>query len=230
VRILVVEDATRLNEIIAGRLREEGYAVDATGSGAEALRMAARVAYNGIVLDLRLPDLDGLEVCGRLRQRGCWTPVLVLTARHDLEDRVKGLDRGADDYLTKPFEFPELFARLRALVRRGAIERPAALSAGSLRLDPAAHTVARGATPIELTSKEFALLEFMMRNRCAVLSREQLIEAVWESGYRGGSNIIDVYVGRLRDKIDRPFGCANLRTVRGVGYRMEADRHEPDVA
>src|SRR2546421_4801470 len=130
VRILVVEDATRLREIISGRLREEGYAVDATGSGAEALEMAARVSYDGIVLDLRLPDLDGLDVCAGLRQRGCWTPVLMLTARGDLGDRVQGLDRGADDYLTKPFEFPELFARLRALVRRGAIERPAVPSAG----------------------------------------------------------------------------------------------------
>jgi two-component system OmpR family response regulator len=230
VRILVVEDAARLSEIIARRLREEGYAVDSTGSGAEALGMAARVSYDGIVLDLRLPDLDGLDVCGRMRQRGCWTPVLVLTARDDLDDRVKGLDRGADDYLTKPFEFPELFARLRALVRRGGIERPAVLSSGSLRLDPAAHTVARAGTPIELTSKEFALLEFLMRNRCAVLSRERLIEAVWESGYRGDSNIIDVYVGRLRDKVDRPFGCENLITVRGVGYRIGADGREPDVA
>jgi two-component system, OmpR family, response regulator len=182
------------------------------------------------VLDLRLPDLDGLDVCGQLRQRGCWAPVLVLTARHDLNDRVEGLDRGADDYLTKPFEFPELFARLRAVVRRGAIERPAVLSAGSLRLDPAAHTVTRTGTVIELTSKEFALLELLMRNRCAVLSRERLIEAVWESGYRGDSNIIDVYVSRLRDKVDRPFGCENLMTVRGVGYRIGADRREFDVA
>jgi two-component system, OmpR family, response regulator len=156
--------------------------------------------------------------------------VLVLTARHDLNDRVEGLDRGADDYLTKPFEFPELFARLRAVVRRGAIERPAVLSAGSLRLDPAAHTVTRTGTVIELTSKEFALLELLMRNRCAVLSRERLIEAVWESGYRGDSNIIDVYVSRLRDKVDRPFGCENLMTVRGVGYRIGADRREFDVA
>ncbi|MDX6522190.1 MAG: two-component system, OmpR family, response regulator [Gaiellales bacterium] len=229
-RILVVEDAARLSEIIVRRMREEGYATEATSSGTEAVRLAATVSYDAIVLDLRLPDLDGLEVCSRVRELGCWTPILMLTARGDLEDRVNGLDRGADDYLTKPFEFPELFARLRALVRRGSAERPATLSAGDLHVDPAAHTVSRAGVPIELTTKEFALLEYLMRNRCTVLSRERLIEAAWDGSYRGDSNIVDVYIGRLRDKIDRPFDRESLTTVRGVGYRLLDDEHVSDIA
>jgi DNA-binding response OmpR family regulator len=175
------------------------------------------------VLDLRLPDLDGMEACARLRRAGCWTPILMLTARDGLGDRVGGLDRGADDYMTKPFEFPELLARLRALVRRGQEARPAALATGDLVVDPAAHRVRRGGEEIELTAKEFALLEYLARHLGAVLSREQLIEAVWDESYRGDSNLVDVYIRRLRDKIDRPFDRDTLQTVRGVGYRLVKD-------
>jgi two-component system OmpR family response regulator len=229
-RVLLVEDAPRLREIMARRLREEGYATDATGAGADAVRLALRTPYDAIVLDLRLPDLDGMDACASLRARGCWTPILMLTARDGLCDRVEGLDRGADDYMTKPFEFPELFARLRALVRRGAQERPATLVCGDLVVDPAAHRVTRGDTAIELTAKEFALLEYLARHRGAVLSRDQLIEAVWDESYRGDSNLVDVYVRRLRDKIDRPFGRDSLATVRGVGYRLADGTDEPDTA
>ncbi len=220
-RVLVVEDAARLREIVIRRLREEGYAADGAGLGEEALVRAAGIPYDAIVLDLRLPDIDGMEVCSRLRAAGCWSPILMLTARDGLGDRVAGLDAGADDYLPKPFEFPELLARLRALTRRRAVDRPPVLRVGDLQLDPAARRVTRCGEPVELTAKEFAMLEYLMRNRQAVLSRDQLIAAVWDEGYRGDSNIVEVYVGRLRDKIDRPFGRRSLVTVRGVGYRIE---------
>ncbi len=229
-RVLVVEDAVRLCEIIAQRLREEGYAVDAATTGQEAVRIATASSHDAIVLDLRLPDMDGLDVCAQLRRRGCWTPILVLTARDGLDDRVRGLDQGADDYLTKPFEFAELFARLRALVRRGGNERPATMAVGDLRLDPATHTVTRAGVPLDVTAKEFALLEYLIRNRCAAVSRDRLIEAVWDGSYRGDSNIVDVYVGRLREKIDRPFGRRSLVTVRGVGYRLTDDADVRDLA
>jgi two-component system, OmpR family, response regulator len=222
-RVLLVEDAPRLRQIVARRLREEGYATDEIGTGCEAVDRALSRRYDAIVLDLRLPDLDGMEVCGRLRRADCWTPILMLTARDALGDRVDGLDRGADDYMTKPFEFPELFARLRALVRRGQEARPATLATGDLVVDPAAHRVTRGGDEIELTAKEFALVEYLARHHGAVLSREQLIEAVWDESYRGDSNLVDVYVRRLRDKIDRPFGRDSLETVRGVGYRLVKD-------
>jgi two-component system OmpR family response regulator len=219
-RVLVVEDATRLREIMLRRLREEGYAADGSGLGEEAAELAAATAYDAILLDLRLPDIDGVELCARLRRRGCRSPVLILTARDAVADRVAGLDAGADDYLTKPFDFDELFARLRALTRRPTGERPAVLRVGDLLLDPAARLVSRAGAPIELTVKEFALLEYLMRNRHAALTREQLIDAVWDGSYRGESNIVEVYVGRLREKIDRPFGAASLATVRGIGYRI----------
>jgi DNA-binding response OmpR family regulator len=222
-RVLLVEDAPRLRDIVARRLREEGYATDATGTGMEAVSRALSTRYDAIVLDLRLPDLDGMDACSRLRDAGCWTPILMLTARDGVGDRVDGLDRGADDYMTKPFEFPELFARLRALVRRGQDARPAALVCGDLVIDPAAHMATRAGEHIDLTAKEFALLEYLARHHGAVLSREQLIEAVWDEGYRGDSNLVDVYVRRLRDKIDRPFGRESLETVRGVGYRLVKD-------
>jgi two-component system OmpR family response regulator len=192
--------------------------------------MASAVSYDAVILDLRLPDVDGVEVCTRLRAIGCWSPVLMLTARDGVEDRVAGLDAGADDYLAKPFEFPELFARLRAMTRRPAIERPALLHVADLRLDPATREVTRGGVGIDLTAKEFALLEYLMRNRQAVLSRDQLIDAVWDGGHRGESNIVEVYVGRLRDKIDRPFGVRSLVTVRGVGYRIEEAASVADLA
>ncbi|MDX6495208.1 MAG: two-component system, OmpR family, response regulator [Gaiellales bacterium] len=229
-RVLVVEDAPRLRAIVAQRLREDGYAVDEAGTGARAIELAAGGGYDAIVLDLRLPDIDGLEICAQLRRVGCWTPILMLTARDSLGDRVAGLDAGADDYLAKPFEFPEVLARLRALVRRGRVERPAVLVAGDLRLDPAARTVERGGTSIDLTSKEFALLEYLIRHHDVALSRERLIEAVWDSSYEGDSNIVDVYVGRLREKIDRPFGRSTLTTVWGVGYRLEGHAESAPVA
>lgn len=229
-RVLVVEDATRLREILVRRCREAGYATDATGTGWEAVNLAGGNCYSAIVLDLRLPDMDGIEVCSRLRAGGCWTPVLMLTARDRLEDRVDGLDSGADDYLTKPFEFAELFARLRALIRRGEQERPAVLSVDDLRLDPATRTADRAGVPIELTAKEFALLEYLMRHCDTALSRRRLIEAVWDASYHGDSNIVDVYVGRLRDRIDRPFDRHTLITVRGLGYRLTGGEHEAALA
>jgi two-component system OmpR family response regulator len=230
VRVLVVEDAARLRDIVIARLREEGYAADGAGLGEEAVAKAAAITYDAIILDLRLPDIDGVEVCARLRSIGCWSPILVLTARDAVADRVAGLDAGADDYLAKPFEFPELFARLRAMTRRPAFERPAVLRVADLELDPAGRRVARGGVEIELTAKEFALLEYLMRHRHVVLSREQLIEAVWDDGYQGVSNIVEVYVGRLRDKVDRPFGRRSLVTVRGVGYRIEEENGVANIA
>ena len=229
-RVLVVEDAPRLRAIVAQRLREDGYAVDEAGTGARAIELAAGGGYDAIVLDLRLPDIDGLEICKQLRGAGCWTPILMLTARDSLGDRVAGLDAGADDYLAKPFEFPEVLARLRALVRRGRVERPAVLVAGDLRLDPAARSVDRDGISIDLTTKEFALLEYLIRHHDVALSRERLIDAVWDSSYEGDSNIVDVYVGRLREKIDRPFGRSTLTTVWGVGYRLEGHAESAPVA
>jgi two-component system OmpR family response regulator len=222
-RLLVVEDATKLLGILVRELRGAGYAVDGVGAGQDALALAAERAYDAVVLDLRLPDVDGLEVCRRLRGSGCWAPVLMLTARDAVDDRVRGLDTGADDYLTKPFAFPELLARVRALVRRGPAERPAILRVGYIQLDPAARLVTLAGAPIDLTATEFALLEYLMRNPGVALRRRRIIEHVWDYTYQGDSNIVDVYVRALRRKLDRPFGHASLRTVRGVGYRLDAD-------
>jgi two-component system OmpR family response regulator len=185
--------------------------------------MARAVEYDAVVLDLMLPGIDGVEVCRRLRQDDVWTPVLMLTARDAVEDRVAGLDAGADDYLPKPFSFAELLARLRALARRGAAERPAVLEVGDLRLDPATRQVWRGETEIQLSGKEFALLETFMRRPGYVLSRYQLLEHAWDYAYDNRSNVVDVYVRYLRDKIDRPFGRDSLETVRGAGYRLKKD-------
>jgi two-component system, OmpR family, response regulator len=220
VRVLVVEDAPKVLQIVISRLREQGYAVDGAATGGEGVWLALDSSYDAIVLDLRLPDMDGFDVCRHLRRAGCWSPVLMLTARDGVDDRVRGLDVGADDYLTKPFAFPELFARVRALVRRGAVERPAALVAGDLVMNPAERTVTRGGRRIDLTVKEFALLEYLMRHPGAVLGRERLIAHVWDDRYDGDSNIVDVNVRGLREKIDRPFGCETIETVRGVGYRL----------
>jgi two-component system, OmpR family, response regulator len=222
VRVLVVEDAPKLLQIVVLRLREEGYAVDGAPTGAEGVRLALDSPYDVIVLDLRLGDMDGVDVCRHLRRAGCWVPVLMLTARDGVADRVRGLDVGADDYLTKPFAFPELFARVRALVRRGAVERPAVLVAGGLVMNPAERTVTRSGTRIDLTIKEFALLEYLMRHPGVVLGRERLIAHVWDGRYNGDSNIVDVNVRGLREKIDRPFECDTIETVRGVGYRLVA--------
>ncbi len=219
-RVLVVEDEVKMAGLIFRGLREEGLAADVAVKGEDALWMAAATEYDAIVLDVMLPGLDGFETCRRLRGDGVWAPVLMLTARDSVEDRVAGLDGGADDYLTKPFSFAELLARLRALVRRGPLERPAVLEVGDLRLDPATRQVWRGEAEIELSQKEFALLETFMRRPGEVLSRYQLLEHAWDYEYENRSNVIDVYVRYLREKVDRPFGARSIETVRGAGYRM----------
>ena len=221
-RILVVEDEEKLAGLIARALREGGLAVDLAGTGEDALWMAAATPYDAIVLDVGLPGIDGFAVCRGLRERSVWAPVLMLTARDAVEDRVAGLDGGADDYLTKPFAYPELLARLRALARRGAGERPAVLEAAGLRLDPASHRVERDGTEIPLSATEFAMLETFMRNPGIALSRLQLLEHVWDGAYENRSNVIDVYVRYLREKVDLPFGTDSIETVRGVGYRLRA--------
>ena len=223
-RVLIVEDEIKMASLIRRGMRGEGIAADVTPKGEDALWMAEATPYDAIVLDIMLPGIDGLEVCRRLRSAGVWTPILLLTARDGIADRVAGLDGGADDYLTKPFAFAELLARLRALVRRGAVERPAELRVGDLRLDPATKRVRRGDTEISLSAKEFALLETFMRRPGEVLSRYALLEQAWDSDYENRSNIVDSYVRFLRRKIDQPFGTDSIETVRGSGYRL---REEP---
>jgi two-component system, OmpR family, response regulator len=222
-RILVIEDEPKMAALLRRGLSEEGYAVDVVRSGTDGIWAATENPYDAIVLDVMLPDIDGFEVCRRLRDADRWAPVVMLTARDAVRDRVAGLDAGADDYLTKPFSFGELFARLRALLRRGAAERPPVLQVGDLTLDPAEHRVARGDIEVRLTAKEFALLEYLMRRAGEVLSRTRLIEHVWDFGYDGDSNVVDVYVRYLRDKIDRPFGRSSIETIRGSGYRLRTD-------
>jgi two-component system, OmpR family, response regulator len=223
VRVLIVEDEAKLAGLLRRGLAEETYAADVAGTGEDALWMARATEYDAIVLDLMLPGIGGVEVCRRLRGDGVWSPVLMLTARDAVEDRVGGLDAGADDYLTKPFAFAELLARLRALVRRGAVERPAVLAVGDLRLDPATRRARRGDVEVELSPKEFALLEVFMRRPGRVLSRYELLEHAWDYDYEHRSNVTDVYVRYLREKIDRPFGVESIETVRGAGYRLRAD-------
>ena len=222
-RILVVEDDVKMAALLRRGLSEEGHAADVARSGEDAVWMGQAVEYDAIVLDLMLPGLDGIGVCRAWRESGVWAPVLMLTARDAVEDRVAGLDAGADDYLPKPFSFAELSARLRALARRGASERPAVVEVGELRLDPATRRVWRGTDEIELSPKEFALLETFMRRPGQVLSRLQLLEHAWDYAYENRSNVVDVYVRYLREKIDRPFGRRSLETVRGVGYRLRRD-------
>jgi two-component system, OmpR family, response regulator len=223
-RILVVEDEVKMAGLLKRGLEEEGYAVDVHRTGSDALWAGAENPYDAILLDVMLPDVDGFEVCRRLREGGHWAPVLMLTARTAVTDRVAGLDAGADDYLTKPFSFSELFARLRALVRRGAGERPAVLRIGDLALDPASRRVTRGGVAVELTAKELALLEYFMRRPGEVLTRSRIIEHVWDFGFEGDSNVVDVYVRYLREKIDRPFRRDTIETLRGTGYRLRDDR------
>jgi two-component system OmpR family response regulator len=223
VRALIIEDELRMASLIRRGLTKEGLAVDVAKSGEDGLWMAQASDYDVIVLDVMLPGINGFETCRRLRTSGIWAPVLMLTARDSVDDRVAGLDTGADDYLVKPFAFAELLARLRALVRRGDGERPSVLEVGDLRLDPATHRAWRGSSEVRLSTKEFALLETFMRRADEVLSRYDLLEHAWDFAYENRSNIIDVYVRHLRRKIDEPFGRRSLETVRGAGYRLRAD-------
>ena len=219
-KLLVVEDEPRMAALLKRGLEEEGHAVDVAGNGPDAVWMGTENPYSAIVLDVMLPGFDGFEVARRLRVGGRWAPILLLTARTEIEDRVEGLDAGADDYLAKPFSFAELSARLRALVRRGQPERPTVLTVGDLRLDPARRQVWRGGRQVDLSSKEFALLELFMRHPGEVLSRTKILDHVWDFAYDGLSNVVDQYVGYLRRKIDRPFNRDDLETVRGAGYRL----------
>jgi two-component system OmpR family response regulator len=225
-RVLVVEDEVSLAETIRDGLGRDGFTVDLTHDGVEGLWTAAESphgAYDVIVLDIMLPKLNGYEVCRELRKRGVWTPVLMLTAKDGEYDQADAFDLGADDYLIKPFSFVVLIARLRALVRRGAPERPVVLSAGDLTLDASERRVARGGTPIAVTPREFALLEFLLRNRGHAVTKTAIIENVWDANFNGDPNIVEVYVGYLRKKIDHPFGRTAIETVRGAGYRLAAD-------
>ncbi|MFL5797677.1 MAG: response regulator [Actinomycetota bacterium] len=222
-RALVIEDHPRMARLLERGLREEGYAVDVASTGADGASLALEYEFDVVVLDLGLPDVDGVEVLRRLRRDGRWTPVLILTARDSVDDRVGGLDAGADDYLTKPFALPELRARLRALVRRTPPERPAVLAVGDLTLDPATREVRRGDAPISLSPKEFALLELLMRRPGEVLPRATLMEHAWDFSFQGDWNILEVYVRYLREKVDRPFGRSTIETVRGVGYRLRGE-------
>jgi two-component system, OmpR family, response regulator len=220
VRILVVEDEQKLADLLARGLREEGHAADVATEGEQALWMAQSAPFDAIVLDVMLPGIDGFEVCRRLRASEVWAPVLMLTARDAVEDRVAGLDAGADDYLVKPFAFDELLARLRALTRRAPAERPTMVEVADLRLDPAAHRAWHAEVELDLSAKEFALLELFMRNPGVVLSRDQLLDGAWDMSFERRSNIIDVYVRYLRGKIGRD----SIDTVRGRGYRLRGPK------
>ena len=222
-RLLVVEDEPGMRSLLVRSLQREGYAVDTADNGEDALWSVAENAYDAVVLDAMIPAPDGFEVCRRIRAEGRWVPVLMLTARDAVPDRVRGLDAGADDYLTKPFALAELFARIRALTRRDPLERPVVLHVGDLMLDPASRLVRRGDADIALSPKEFALLHELMRRPGEVHSRTSLIEHVWDFAYDGDSNVVDVYVRYLREKVDRPFGRDTIRTVRGAGYRLDPD-------
>jgi len=219
-RLLVVEDTPKMAALLERAFREDGYAVDVQASGGGAVWMASECEFDAVILDVGLPDIDGFDVCRQLREGARWVPILMLTAKEAVPDRVRGLDAGADDYVTKPFDIEELRARVRALVRRKLGERPAVVTVGDLTLDPAARTVCRGSTPIALAAKEFAILEYFMRHPAQVISRAKFLEHVWDFAGAGDSNIVDVYVRILREKIDRPFGRQSIQTVRGAGYRL----------
>ena len=220
VRLLVVEDTPKMSALLRRAFREDGYAVDVEASGNNAVWMASECDFDAIILDVGLPDIDGFDVCRQLRERGRWMPILMLTAREAVPDRVRGLDAGADDYVTKPFALEELRARVRALVRRGPSERPAVLKVDDLMLDPAARSVHRGSAAINLAAKEFAILEYFMRHPGQVISRARFLEHVWDFARDGDSNIVDVHVRNLREKIDVPFSRRSVETVRGAGYRL----------
>jgi two-component system OmpR family response regulator len=221
--VLLVEDDLRMAAAMRRGLRAEGVVADIATSGLDALGMVRSRKFDVIVLDVMLPDVDGFETCRQLRAERMWAPIIMVTARDAIQDRVRGLDEGADDYLTKPFSLAELLARLRALARRGPVERPTVLEVGNLRLDPGSRQVRRGDVDIELSAREFALLETFMRQPGQVFSQLQLLEAAWDLGMEQRSNVVEVYVKYLRDKIDRPFGIKSLETVRGIGYRLRTD-------
>jgi len=222
-RVLVVEDESRLADGLRAGLVADGFAVDVARTGTDGLWLAREEPFDAIVLDLMLPGINGYRVCQLLRAEGIWTPILILTAKDGEWDEVEGLDTGADDYLTKPFSHAVLVARLRALLRRGARERPAVLAAGDLRLDPASRRAWRGDTELALTARELSLLEFLLRRSGDVVSKREILAHVWDFDFDGDPNIVEVYVRHLRDKLDRPFGRAAIETLRGVGYRLAAD-------
>jgi two-component system OmpR family response regulator len=222
-RVLVIEDEVRMARLLKRALEEENHTVDVAGDGPDGLWMATENTYAAIVLDVMLPGFDGFELCRRIREAGIWVPVLMLTARDEVGDRVRGLDAGADDYLVKPFSLLELAARLRALARRDDRRRPVVLSEGDLQLDPASKRARRAGTELQLSPKEFSLLEFFLRHPGVVLTRSQIIEAVWDFAYDGGSNVVDQYVNYLRRKVDTPFGRHDIETVRGMGYRLRQE-------
>jgi two-component system OmpR family response regulator len=222
-RILVVEDEKRLAAGLRKGLEAEGFAVDVALDGADGLWMATEHAYDAIVLDILLPGMNGYKVCATLRQNGVWTPILMLTAKDGEWDEVEALDTGADDYLTKPFAYAVLVARLRALLRRGARERPVVLEAGDLRVDPAARRAWRGDVEVDLTPRELALLEFLLHRRGEVVSKREILEHVWDYDFEGDPNIVEVYVRRLRNKLDRPFSRVSIETMRWAGYRLAAN-------
>jgi two-component system OmpR family response regulator len=222
-RVLIVEDDVKMAAALRRGLQAEGVVTDVATRGEDALWMAGATEFDGVVLDVMLPGIDGFETCRRLREDRVWAPIIMLTARDAIDDRVRGLDHGADDYLVKPFSLAELMARLRALARRGPVERPAVLEVGDLRLDPVTRQVWRGAHEVRVSAKEFALLETFMRRPGEVLSRFRLLEHAWDYEYENRSNVVEVYVRCLREKIDRPFGVTSLETVRGSGYRLRRD-------
>jgi len=220
-RLLIAEDDAKLAGALARGLRADGYAVDVAATGDEALFNARVYEYDAVILDVMLPGVDGIEVCRTLRSDGRWAPVLMLTARDGVDDRIRGLDSGADDYLVKPFDYGELLARVRALLRRGRPERPAVLRAGDVVVDPAARTVTRGEHPVGLTAREFALLEYLVQNAGRVVPRAELLDHVWDANYEGSGNVVDVYIGYLRHKLEHPFATPVIRTVRGAGFVVD---------
>ncbi len=223
-RILVVEDEKRLAAGLRSGLEAEGFAVDVALDGTEGYWRATEYAYDAIVLDIMLPGMNGYKVCAALREAGNWAPILMLTAKDGEFDQAEALDTGADDYLTKPFSYVVLLAHLRALIRRGSVERPTMLEAGDLRLDPAAHQAWRGSEQLSLTPRELSVLEYLMRHQGDVVSKRDLLDHVWDYDFEGDPNIVEVYIGHLRNKVDRPFGSESIFTVRGVGYRLSAGK------
>ena len=222
-KVLLVEDERRLAETLRRGLTAEGFMVDVAHDGADGLWLATSNSYDVVVLDIMIPKLNGYDVCRAMRSASVWTPVLMLTAKDGEHDQVDAFDLGADDYLTKPFSFLVLVARLRALVRRGRPERPTVLYAGDLSLDPAAHIVTRADNTIALTPREFAVLHFLIRHKGDVVSKSEILQGVWDTYYDGDDNVVEVYVGYLRKKIDQPFNRSSIQTVRGAGYRLASD-------